>query len=99
MKLLGDKIKEIRKGKNISQQELADKLFVSDKTISSWEKNRTEPNLDMIVKISALVKDMLNNPYDSETDKKIDDLVFKLYGMSDSEIEYIEKWYEQKNCN
>ena len=51
MKLLGDKIKEIRKRKNISQQELADKLFVSDKTISSWEKNRTEPNLDMIVKI------------------------------------------------
>ncbi len=55
MKLLGDKIKEIRKRKNISQQELADKLFVSDKTISSWEKNRTEPNLDMIVKICDIL--------------------------------------------
>lgn len=50
MKMIEEKIKRIRKEK-ISQQELANKLFVSDKTISSWEQNRTEPNLDMIVKI------------------------------------------------
>lgn len=48
--MLGDRLKEIRKAKNISQQDLADKLFVSDKTVSSWENNRTEPNLDMVVK-------------------------------------------------
>ena len=56
MKMLGDKIKKIRKDKNISQQELADKLFVSDKTISSWEQNRTEPNLDMIVKLCDILE-------------------------------------------
>ncbi len=54
---------------------------------------------DIMAKISELVKRMLNDPLDRETDKKIDGLVYELYEMSDSEIEYIEKWYEQKNCN
>ena len=53
--MLGDRLKEIRKTKNISQQDLADKLFVSDKTVSSWENNRTEPNLDMVVKICDIL--------------------------------------------
>lgn len=55
MKMIGDRIKETRKEKKISQQELAERLFVSDKTVSSWEQNRTEPNLDMLVKISEVL--------------------------------------------
>ena len=34
---IGEKIKKIRKSKNISQDKLAELLIVSDKTISSWE--------------------------------------------------------------
>lgn len=52
---LGTRIMNLRKKKGLSQQELADKLFVTDKTISSWEKNRTEPGLEMIVKLSELL--------------------------------------------
>ena len=55
MKMIGDRIKETRKEKKISQQELAERLFVSDKTVSSWEQNRTEPNLDMLVNISEVL--------------------------------------------
>lgn len=49
---LGNRIAKLRKKKNLTQQCLADKLFVTDKTISSWEANRTEPNLELLVKIS-----------------------------------------------
>jgi len=34
---IGKFIKECRKEKNLTQQELADKLMVSFKTISKWE--------------------------------------------------------------
>ena len=34
---IGEKIKEIRIKNNLTQQELGDKLFVSDKTISSYD--------------------------------------------------------------
>lgn len=34
---IGCFISEMRKAKNMTQKELGDKLFVSDKTISKWE--------------------------------------------------------------
>lgn len=46
--MIGDNIRRIREEKGMSQVELAEKLFVSDKTISSWEVNRTEPKMGMI---------------------------------------------------
>ena len=49
---LGNRIANLRKKKKMTQQALASKLFVTDKTISSWEANRTEPNLELLVKIS-----------------------------------------------
>lgn len=48
---LSNRIKELRTKNNMSQFDLGEKLFVSDKTISSWESNRTTPNIDMIFKI------------------------------------------------
>lgn len=51
---IGSRIVELRKTKNLSQQNLAEKLFVSDKTISSWEQNRTEPSLELIHKMSEI---------------------------------------------
>ncbi len=46
----------LRKNKGLSQQELANVLFVTDKTISSWENDRTEPGLEMMVKLSEVLE-------------------------------------------
>lgn len=53
---LGDKIKHARTENKLTQKELADLLFVSDKTISSWESNRTIPDINMIFKLSNFLK-------------------------------------------
>ncbi len=53
---LGGRIAKLRKEKGITQQQLADLIYVTDKTISSWESNRTEPNLEMIIKISEILE-------------------------------------------
>ena len=34
----GALIRRLRKEKNMTQKELAEKLFVSDKTVSKWER-------------------------------------------------------------
>lgn len=46
--MIGDNIRRLREEKGMSQSELAKKLFISDKTVSSWEVNRTEPRMGMI---------------------------------------------------
>lgn len=38
-----NKLKKIRESSGMSQKELAKKLGVSQKTVSSWEINRTSP--------------------------------------------------------
>jgi len=52
---LGDKIKKLRQKKKLTQKELAKKLYISDKAVSSWEANRTEPSLDLIVSLSDIL--------------------------------------------
>ena len=50
---IGDNIKLWREKRNLRQAELAELIGVSDKTVSSWEINRTEPKMGMIEKICS----------------------------------------------
>lgn len=45
---IGNFILELRKEKNITQQELADKIGVTDKAISKWENGRGMPDLSLM---------------------------------------------------
>ena len=76
MLTLGEKIKKIRISNNLKQSELADMLFVSEKTISSWENNRTVPDLNMIYRISDYFKKsfyyLINDDYDTDNISEIE---------------------------
>lgn len=76
MLTLGDKIKKIRITNNLKQSELAEMLFVSEKTISSWENNRTIPDLNMIYKISDYFKKsfyyLINDDYNTDNINEIE---------------------------
>lgn len=65
METLGSKIKKLRIKNKITQTELAEKLFVSDKTISSWECDRTVPEINMLFSISSLFSESLYSLIDT----------------------------------
>ncbi len=44
----GATIKKLREGKGLTQKELAEKLMVSDKTVSKWETGRGLPDISML---------------------------------------------------
>ncbi|WP_415310619.1 helix-turn-helix domain-containing protein, partial [Clostridium perfringens] len=48
----GEKIKNIRKEKKMTQEQMANILNVSRQAISNWENNKNFPDLEMIIKIS-----------------------------------------------
>ena len=52
---LGKRISDLRKERNITQAQLSKILYVTDKTVSSWELNRTEPGLEMLIKLSEIL--------------------------------------------
>ncbi|MBO5851708.1 MAG: phosphoglucosamine mutase [Clostridia bacterium] len=53
---LGEKITALRIRENLSQEELADKLFVSRQAISRWETNQTLPQIDKIIQLCNFFK-------------------------------------------
>ncbi|WP_445610457.1 helix-turn-helix transcriptional regulator [Enterococcus mundtii] len=51
---LSHQIKKYRKQLALSQEELAEKLFVSRQTISNWENERSYPDIHNLLLLSVL---------------------------------------------
>ena len=60
METIGERIKNARKNLGYTQESLANMLYFSDKTISSWEKNRTKPDIASL----CLLSEKLNTSID-----------------------------------
>lgn len=52
--LFSEKLKYLRQSKNLTQDELAKKLFVSRSAVAKWEQNRGFPNIETLQQISEL---------------------------------------------
>ena len=52
---IGANILNFRKAKNMSQEELAQKLGVTAVAVNSWETDQTEPTLDSLVKLKDIL--------------------------------------------
>ena len=50
-----EKLQELRKAKGLTQEELAEKLFVSRTAISKWESGRGYPSIDSLKEISRFL--------------------------------------------
>lgn len=53
--MLGDNIKKYRKASNLSQEELAEKINVTRQSISLWETGKTQPSIDILVKLASVL--------------------------------------------
>ena len=53
---LGKQIKKYRNELSLSQDELAEKIFVSRQTISNWENNKTYPDIHSLVLLSEVLE-------------------------------------------
>lgn len=51
---LGQRLYELRKTKQLSQEEVADRLNVSRQTVSKWETDQSTPDFDKIVPLCEL---------------------------------------------
>lgn len=91
---IGENIKTFRELRNMSQYELSQILGVSDKTVSSWEINRTEPKMGMIEKICKALDckkiDIIGN---DETENQVS------YYINSETREIAQKIYENKDLS
>lgn len=53
-KTIGGFMAALRKSKGFTQQDVADKLNVSNKTVSKWERDESKPEISLIPAIAEL---------------------------------------------
>lgn len=60
-----EKLKELRKKKNLTQEELAEKLFVTRTAVSKWESGKGYPSIELLKELSIFyeisIDDLLSN--------------------------------------
>lgn len=68
---LGSKIRELRRARNLTQEQLATSLNISAQAVSKWEMGASYPDMTMIPTIAALFKVSLDELFDFDV-KNID---------------------------
>ena len=77
-KSIGEMISSLRKEKRMTQNDLAEKMNVTDKAVSKWERNLSCPDVNSIPKLAEVlgttVEELLNAQSKKENNK-IDEIV------------------------
>ena len=70
--MLSEKIKELRKKKGLTQEELANSLNVSRQAITKWESGEGTPDIDNLRNIALFFHVSVDYLIDSKTEKTLD---------------------------
>jgi len=88
---MGAVIRRLRKERNLTQEELAELLNVSNKTVSKWESGSGLPDISQLVPLAAVFgvgTDVLFGTYGMDNDREAD----KIYAAGFSETDYKKRW-------
>lgn len=89
---LNEKLRQLRVGKNLTQEQLVEKLYVSRTAVSKWESGRGYPSIDSLKQLSEfygvsldelLSGDALLNLAEKENRQKENDLRSLFFGLLD----------------
>ncbi|WP_251521604.1 MULTISPECIES: helix-turn-helix domain-containing protein [Staphylococcus] len=58
---LGTQIKKYREKNNLSQEDLAEKMYISRQTVSNWENDRSYPDVHNLLLLSSIFDVSLDN--------------------------------------
>lgn len=91
-KKIGSLLKELRKEKNLTQEQLAEKFGVSSRTVSRWGNGNNMPDLDILIEISDYyevdLREILNGERKSENmDKEMKETVLQAVDYTNTETE------------
>jgi hypothetical protein len=93
---IGKFILECRKKKNLTQSELAEKIGVTDKSISNWENGRNMPDLSLFKPLCEILDISVNDLISGENVSQ-DEYQKKLEENIISTIDYTNKKVLEKN--
>lgn len=77
---IGNFIAQCRKNKNITQEQLAQMLNITDKAISKWENGRCMPDISLLKNLSSIlevsISELLSGEKLQNSENKSEELIF-----------------------
>lgn len=93
---IGSFIAELRKAKGLTQKQLADRLGVTDKAISKWERGMGYPDITLLTKLAACLgvtaSELLNGARDLGSTPAADQIV-------ETTVQYAEKVSKRRHIS
>ena len=91
---VGKFIKELRKEQGLSQQALAEKLYIGREAVSKWERGMNLPTVDVMISIAEFFHISLNELVygareTKENKEKIKNITITLYEANQKQIKYL----------
>lgn len=93
---LGDKLKEERKKRNLTQADMAVKLGMKRSTYSLYESGKREPNIDSLQEIASMLEITLDELVGWEKDKTVEENIINSPIVSQMMIDTIKKGFDGK---
>ena len=96
-KKIGALLKKLRNEKGLTQEQFAEVVNVSNRTVSRWENGNNMPDLDILIQISDYyeidLRELLDGERKSEKmNKELEEIVLKAVDYTNSETElYIKR--------
>lgn len=88
-KLIGLRIKNLRRSEGLSQEELAERMGISSKYLSSIERGKENPTLDTVIKLANALKielsEIFNFSHEGKTKKDLVTFITTLLKTRDEE--------------
>ena len=86
----GNLIKELRKAKGMTQKDLADKLHITDRAVSKWERGLCAPDISLLEPLSEIlevkVTDLISGEQSTEEEKEVETKVLEAINYSEKEL-------------
>ena len=94
----GEFIAELRKSKNMTQQELADKLYISREAISKWERGVGYPGIGLLLDLSDLFGVTVNEilygeRVNKENKEDVENVALNLYDKTKKKNKFLKKFF------
>lgn len=92
----GNFLRELRKSKGLTQEQLAEHLNVAGRTVSRWETGMTMPNLDLLIELADLfdidIRELIDGERKNEKmDKETKDTLKKVADYAEAEKKILAK--------
>ena len=86
---MGKFLKELRKENDLTQEELAEKLYVNSRSISRWENAKTMPDFDVLIELAKLydisIEELLNGERTEIMEKQTEKTLYNIAEYTNQE--------------